>query len=107
VFVSPFVTQRDPRWFPDPDAFHPDRWREDPTCPSARPRFSWFPFGAGPRSCIGEQFARLVLVLVVATIAQTWRLRPTRPAPWFPRRRSLLTLKPRGAIWMIPEQSPL
>jgi cytochrome P450 len=94
VFVSPFVTQRDPRWFPDPGAFQPERWRD----PEALPRFAWFPFGAGPRACIGEHFARLVLVLAVATIAQRWRLQPTRAG--LPRPRSLLTLKPRGRISM-------
>jgi cytochrome P450 len=95
VFLSPFVTQRDPRWFPDPDAFRPERWSESAM---ERPRFAWFPFGAGPRSCIGEHFARIVLGLTVATIARQWRLRPTTSV--LPRTRSLLTLKPRGAIWM-------
>lgn len=98
VFVSPFVTQRDPRWFSDPARFRPERWAvPDP----ARPRFAWFPFGAGPRACIGEHLARGALVLAVATIAQRVRLRPT--ARQLPRGRSLLTLKPRGAVWMVVE----
>jgi cytochrome P450 len=97
VFLSPFVTQRDSRWFPDPDLFRPERWSEP--APD-RPRFAWFPFGAGPRSCIGEQFAMMMLTLSIATIAQQWRLRPVKQG--LPRGRSLLTLKPRGSVWMIP-----
>lgn len=95
VFLSPFVTQRDPRWFPDPDEFRPERWA-DPA--PDRPRFAWFPFGVGPRSCVGEHFARLVLVLTVASIARSWRLGGVARLP---KERSLLTLKPRGAVWMV------
>jgi cytochrome P450 len=98
VFLSPFVTGRDPRWFPAPESFRPERWNQSE---AGRPRFAWFPFGAGPRSCIGEHFARMVLTLAVATIAQRWRLTPTTPD--LPRVRSLLTLKPRGAVWMKAE----
>jgi cytochrome P450 len=98
VFLSPFVTQRDPRWYRDPEIFRPERWSEP--APD-RPRYAWLPFGAGPRSCVGEHFARMVLTLAVATIAQRWRLRPTKAV--LPRARSLLTLKPRGAVWMTAE----
>jgi cytochrome P450 len=98
VFLSPFVTGRDPRWFSEPEAFRPSRWNE---AAPHRPRFAWFPFGAGPRSCIGEHFATMVLTLAVATLAQRWRLRPLTPG--LPRVRSLLTLKPRGAVRMIVE----
>ena len=99
VFVSPFVTQRDPRWFDWPDDFRPERWAE--AAPD-RPRFAWFPFGAGPRSCVGEHFGRLVLVLAVATIARRWRLIPVDRG--LPPIRSLLTVKPRGAVRMIAER---
>jgi cytochrome P450 len=97
VFLSPFVTGRDLRWFPSPDSFRPERWIEPE---AGRPRFAWFPFGAGPRSCIGEHFAIMVLTLAVATIAGKWRLHPVQRE--LPRVRSLLTLKPRGAVRMIP-----
>lgn len=97
VFLSPFVTQRDPRWFADPERFQPGRW-EGPA--ANRPRFAWFPFGAGPRSCVGEHFALGVMTLALVTIAQRWRLVPTAKLP---ERRSLLTLKPRGAVWMTLE----
>ena len=99
MFLSPFVTQRDPRWFPNPDTFFPERWA-DPA--HDRPAFAWFPFGAGPRSCIGEHFARVVMAQVVAAIGRQWRLRPTRER--LPAVRSLLTLKPRGAVWMMAER---
>jgi cytochrome P450 len=89
VFVSPFVTHRDARWFDQPDAFIPERWAR--SC--ERPRFAFFPFGAGPRSCIGEYFARQALVLAIATIAQRWKLSSNNTLP---RPRSLLTVKPRG-----------
>ncbi len=95
VFLSPYVTHRDPRWFVDPDVFRPERWAA--RVPE-RPRFAWFPFGAGPRSCIGEHFAVGVLVLTLATVAQRWRLEPITTT--LPGRRSLLTLKPSGTVWM-------
>jgi cytochrome P450 len=98
VFLSPFVTQRDPRWFPRPDEFHPERWAEP--APD-RPRFAWFPFGVGPRSCVGEHLARIVLVLAVAAIARNWRLGGVIRLP---KVRSLLTLKPRGAVWLAAER---
>ena len=98
VFLSPFVIQRDPRWFHSPVEFRPERWAEP--APD-RPRFAWFPFGVGPRSCVGEHFGRMVLVLAVAAIARNWRL--TRAAP-LPRVRSLLTTKPRGPVWMVAER---
>lgn len=97
VFLSPFVTQRDPRWFSDPGRFQPERWAEPA---SDRPRFAWFPFGAGPRSCVGEHFALGVMTLALVAIAQRWRLVSTGALPG---RRSLLTLKPRGAVWMMTE----
>jgi cytochrome P450 len=93
VFVSPFVTHRDARWFDQPDSFIPERWSHS----SERPRFAFFPFGAGPRSCIGEYFARQALVLAIATIAQRFKLSSSAKLP---RPRSLLTVKPRGCPHM-------
>jgi cytochrome P450 len=69
VVVSPWLLHHDPRWWREPDAFRPERWlTEDP----ARPRHAYLPFGAGPRMCIGEGFATLEAVLVLATIARSW-----------------------------------
>jgi len=71
--ASPYVMHRDPRWFPDPERFDPERWT--PEAREARPKFSYFPFGGGARVCIGERFAWMEGVLVLATIAQKWSLR--------------------------------
>jgi cytochrome P450 len=73
IFVmSPYVLQRDARYFADPERFDPGRWT--PEFRAALPPFAYFPFGGGPRRCIGDSFAWMELVLVVATIAQQWRL---------------------------------
>jgi cytochrome P450 len=71
VILSQYVLHRDARFFPDPELFDPDRWR--PGATAARPRYAYFPFGGGPRVCIGEGFALLEGTLVLATIAQRWR----------------------------------
>jgi cytochrome P450 len=73
MVMSPYVLQRDGRFFPDPGRFNPDRWT--PEFRAALPPFAYFPFGGGPRRCIGDSFAWMELVLVVATIAQHWQLR--------------------------------
>jgi len=72
VIVSPYLVHHDPRWYEDPEAFVPERWRDEER--AGRPRNAYLPFGAGPRMCVGEHFARLEGVLVLATIAQRWRL---------------------------------
>jgi cytochrome P450 len=72
VFMSPYVMHRDGRFYPDPLCFHPDRWT--PEFEAALPKFAYFPFGGGARQCIGEQFAWMEGVLVLATIASRWRL---------------------------------
>jgi cytochrome P450 len=96
VLMSPYVTQRDARWFPDPERFDPGRWTPDRR--AARPRFSYFPFGGGARSCIGEPFAWLEGVLLVSTLAQAWRLRPLPGQVVRPE--ALITLRPRGGMPM-------
>jgi cytochrome P450 len=72
VIMSPYVVQRDARWFPDPARFWPERWTSE--FAAALPRQAYFPFGAGARRCIGESFAWMELILLVATIAQRWDL---------------------------------
>ena len=95
VVASPFVTHRDARFFPDPLAFSPERWLS----PTERPRLAYFPFGAGPRSCIGEGFAWMEGTLVLATLAGRWRLKSgggaVEPSP-------RITLRPRGPVPMVP-----
>jgi cytochrome P450 len=73
VLMSPWVVHRDARWFSDPLKFAPERWQSGES--ESRPKFSYFPFGGGARTCIGERFAWMEGVLVIATLAQRWRLR--------------------------------
>ncbi len=96
VILSQFVTHRDARWFPDPDAFDPERWTTEAR--SARPRFSYFPFSAGSRACLGEAFAEMEGVLCLAALAQKWKLRlvPGHPIALQPQ----LTLRARNGIKM-------
>jgi cytochrome P450 len=72
VAMSPWVVHRDPRWFPEPLKFSPERWLVEDT---TRPKFSYFPFGGGARVCIGERFALAEGVLLLATLGQRWRFR--------------------------------
>src|SRR5258708_29661086 len=72
ILLSQWVTQRDPRWFSEPDRFHPDRWSEEVA--AKLPRFAYFPFAAGPRVCIGAGFAMMEAPLLLATIAQRCRM---------------------------------
>ncbi len=97
--VSPFVVQRDERWFPDPDKFDPERWT--PEAREARPKFSYFPFGGGARVCIGERFAWMEGVIVMAAIAQKWwfRLAPGQRAEPLP----LVTLRVKNGLRMMAE----
>ncbi|HEY1951440.1 MAG TPA: cytochrome P450 [Gemmatimonadaceae bacterium] len=98
VLASQYIMHRDPRFHPDPERFDPDRWL--PAAASARPRFSYFPFGGGTRICIGEQFAWMEGILLLATIAQRWKLRYVGDAP--PEIEPRITLRPRGAMMMRP-----
>lgn len=74
VVVCQYAMHRDPRFFPEPERFDPERWTHEAR--SARPPFSFFPFGGGPRRCLGESFAMTEGVLLLATLARHWRLRP-------------------------------
>ncbi|MEV5937526.1 cytochrome P450 [Streptomyces sp. NPDC051994] len=72
VWCSQWTTHRDPRWFPDPDQFRPERWAPD--APHVVPDHAWYPFGGGQRTCLGARFAQVEAVLVLATLAQRFRL---------------------------------
>jgi cytochrome P450 len=69
--LSPYVTHRDARFFPEPDRFNPARWT--PEFKASLPPFAYFPFAGGARRCIGESFAWMELVLVTSALAQQWR----------------------------------
>lgn len=94
--VSPYVVHHDPRFFPEPYRFDPQRWR--PEAKAQRHKFSYFPFGGGPRVCIGEPFAWMEGVLLLATMAQQWRLHlvPDHPVALQP----LITLRPKYGVKM-------
>ncbi|WP_030863038.1 cytochrome P450 [Streptomyces sp. NRRL F-2747] len=70
VIVAPWVTHRDPRHWPDPDRFDPDRFT--PEAEAGRPRYAWFPFGGGPRACIGQHFSMLESVIALAMILRAY-----------------------------------
>jgi cytochrome P450 len=76
IFVSPYITQRNPRYFERPDSFEPERWEN-----ISIPKFAYFPFGGGAKMCIGEPFARLEGVLALATLAQKWTLQRDSDTP--------------------------
>jgi cytochrome P450 len=78
LVASQWLTQRDERWFSEPLEFRPQRWTAE--FRGTLPRYAYFPFGGGSRSCIGENFAWMELVLIVATIAQRWRFSLTPSA---------------------------
>ena len=73
VFIMQWLTHRDARFFPEPERFDPERWRDDPVRKGKIPRFAYFPFGGGPRVCIGAGFAMMEATLLLATIAQRYR----------------------------------
>ncbi|MFE4455498.1 cytochrome P450 [Streptomyces sp. NPDC056796] len=72
VWSSQWVTHRDARWFPEPEAFRPERW--DPETGDEIPEYAWYPFGGGPRVCLGTRFAMVESVLVLAVLARRFRL---------------------------------
>ena len=73
VLMSQYLIHRDPRFFPEPERFNPERWNIDRR--TNLPRFSYFPFGGGPRSCIGEPFASTEGILAIAIIARKWKMK--------------------------------
>ncbi len=96
VFVMQWLTHRDPRFFPDPLHFNPERWRTDPVRTGQIPRFAYFPFGGGPRVCIGAGFAMMEATLLLATIAQRYRFSLLSDPPVVPF--FTVTLRPRHGL---------
>jgi cytochrome P450 len=92
--MSQWVVHRDPRFFPEPETFRPERWGD-----RQRPRFAYFPFGGGPRICIGQPLAMMEAKLVLAMVCQRFRLAagagaPVRPYP-------SVTLRPDGPVRLV------
>lgn len=99
--VAPqLIVQRDPRWFDDPLEFRPDRWTPD--FKESLPRFAYYPFGGGPRLCIGEGFAWMEAMLILATLGQRWTMRhdPQHRVDLMP----LVSLRPKGGMPLFLER---
>ena len=92
--VTPAVIHRDPRWFPDPTAFRPERFAASAVPP---PRGAWMPFGAGPRVCMGQHFAMLEMSLVAALMLQRYEIQAP-PGASSPEPALQVTLKPKGPL---------
>jgi cytochrome P450 len=99
VLVSPFITHRHPLFWEEPETFDPSRFSAERS--AGRPEYAYFPFGGGPRGCVGRQFAMMEAQIVLAMTAQRLRLRavPGQESAADP----ILTLRPRGGVPMTVE----
>ena len=100
VMLPQWGVHRDPRWYDQPDEFDPGRW--DSERAAKRPTYSYFPFGGGPRHCIGKHLAMVEAQLILATVGQEYRLEKTddRPVELHPS----LTVRPRDPLRMTPRK---
>lgn len=100
VLMSQAVMHYDPRFWDNPEQFDPDRWT--PEAEAARPKFAYFPFGGGPRICIGEQFAWMEEMLLLAALGQQWKMRlaPDQVVATQP----IITLRPKFGMRMVLER---
>ncbi len=94
VACAQWVVHRDPRWFDEPLKFLPERWEGD--LAKRIPRFAYFPFGGGPRQCIGNSFAVMEATMILAAIAQKFRFRLVENHPVKPL--ASITLRPAHGI---------
>lgn len=100
IFMSQYVVHRDPRIYREPDSFIPERWDNEET--KDLPRFAYFPFGGGTRRCIGEPFAWMEGVILIATIASMWKMRLVPHQKIVPQ--ALITIRPKNGMNMIVER---
>ena len=100
LLAPQIVMHQDARWFEEPQAFRPDRWT--PEFRQDLPRFAYYPFGGGPRRCIGDSFAWMEAQIVLATLGQSWSMRhvPRHPVEVVP----LITLQPKQGMPMVLER---
>jgi cytochrome P450 len=94
IVISQWVMHRDARFFRDPEKFDPDRW--SPERAQEVPKFAYFPFGAGPRGCVGQSFAMMEAILLLATVAQRFKLRVPSDFPVIPT--PSVTLRPQNGL---------
>lgn len=94
LVLSPWVVHRDPAWWPEPERFRPERWLEG----SPPERYTYFPFGSGPRQCVGNEFAELEAARVTEAVCARWVLAPAGPVVPQP----LITLRPRDGVPLLP-----
>jgi cytochrome P450 len=100
IYISPYVTHRHPDFWDDPETYDPERFSPDK--PDTRPRFAYFPFGGGPRLCIGNRLALMEAQLSVAAIAQRYRFHPVPGHPVEPKMQ--ITTSPRYGLRMTLER---
>jgi cytochrome P450 len=96
VLLCQYVMHRDKRFYSEPERFDPERWTA--AARESRPQFAYFPFGAGARRCIGESFAWMEGVLLIATIARRWRMRHVKDHTV--ELQPLITLRPKHGMLM-------
>jgi len=94
VGLHQWVVHRDPRWYDDPTGFRPERWTD--AFRDGLPKFAWFPFGGGPRRCIGDGFALQEARLALATVVRDWEVEPLEGLSFAPS----VTLRPDGPVEM-------
>jgi cytochrome P450 len=102
ILLSPYVTHRHPRFWENPERFDPDRFTQARS--AHRPPYAYFPFGGGPRLCIGRGLALLEMELIVAMVAQAYDLHLVRGHRVEPQ--ATLTLRPRHGLLMTVSQKP-
>jgi cytochrome P450 len=98
VIVSQYVTQRDERWFPEPNQWRPERWYGD--LAKQLPRGAYFPFGGGTRKCLGDQFALLESRIILLEVAARMKLKPIDANQPVPKAQPRATYRPKGPVPM-------
>lgn len=94
IFMSQWVSHRDPRYFPDPEEFRPGRWLDG--LARRLPKYAYYPFGGGPRVCIGNTFALMEAPIILAAVGQRYRFTLASDEP--PELNPQITLMPKDGI---------
>jgi len=92
IWLCTYATQRDGRWWTEPERFNPDRWLQGPP----QKRFSYLPFGAGPRMCVGQHLALIEAVLGMAALLRRFRFASVDAAE--PEIAAWITLRPKDGV---------